>query len=221
MVGADFKTMFETITDDSLDDIQFYIFLNAAKNKIEAERDWNFNRAFDNSKSVASGDTYLTQKALPNDFLAPRRLYFQNDLTPLIMIGFEERERYKDIYKRWYIDWINQVFSICGATGAVGRTINMFYARQTDNITATTSPVWPAIFHALLGFKAVEIWQSGSDSDDLNFRMSRENLRQANDLLKSMIMWDAKIKTVEYNDRNARNVDLSSYPDVVGSEFIY
>lgn len=221
MTGADYKLMFETMTDDSMDDIQFYIFLNAAKNQIEAERDWNFNRAYDASQSVQAGDNYLTAKTLPTDFLAPRKLYFENDLTELINIPFEDRERYKDVYKRWYINWVDRTFSVCGATGAVGRTLKNYYAKMTSDISATTSPVWPSIFHPLLGFKVAEMWASGSDADDLNFRMSRENLRLSNELKKSMIMWDAKIKTIEYNDKNSRNVDLSSYPDVVGSEFIY
>jgi hypothetical protein len=220
MTGAELQTMFEELVDDSMDETQFLIFLNAAKNEIEAEREWNFNRAFDNTKSVATGDTYLTAKALPTRFLMPRKLYFSDDISPLLIIPFEERERYKDIYKRWYIDWANSNFHICGSSGAVGKTLNLYYGQSTADITLSTSPVWPSMFHPLIGFKAAEMWASGSDGDDLNFKMSRENLRLATNLKKSMILWDAKIKTMEYNDRNAQRADLSSYPNVVGGEFI-
>lgn len=221
MTGADLKLMFQTITDDDMDDIQFLIFLNAAKNTIESFRDWNFNRGFDNSKIVGSNTNYLTQIALPSDFLSPRKLYYHGDRSPLQMIGFEDRERYQDTYKRWYIDWLNSVFSICGASAAAGKIIDMFYARQTPDLTLASSPVWPTAFHSLLGYKVAEMWASGSDSDDLNFRMSRENLRLEQEILRSMIMWDAKIKTMEYNDKNMQNIDPSSYPNVVGGDNLF
>ncbi len=209
--------MFTEIVGDDMDDTQFYIFLNAIKNKIENFRDWNFNRAFDNSNTVAGTDTYLTAKALPTTLLSPRKVYFHGDRQPLILIGFEERELYKDTYKRYYIDWLNRTFSICGATGAAGKTIDIFFRRQTPNITASTSPVWPDSFHALLGFEMADVWQSTSDNDAENvaLKASRESNRVANNILKSMIAWDAQIKTLEYNSKNERGVDLSSYPDVV------
>lgn len=221
LTGDQIRTMFNTITDDELDDDQFYIFLNVAKDTIEASRDWNFNRGFDSSNLVGASDNYLTTKALPSDFMAPRRVYLHNYLTPLVLIPFEQRERYKDVSKRYYIDWMNRVFAICGAASAAGQTINIYYARSSPTITATSSPVWPAAFHPLLGFKAAEMFMSGSDSDDLNARMSVQNLRLANDILKSMIAWDSKIKTEEYNAKNERNVDLSTYPNIVGDGFIY
>ena len=217
MTGDAIRTMFGEIVDDEMDDTQFYIFLNAAKNKIENSRDWNFNRAFDNSLTVLSTDTYLTAKALPTTFLSPRKLFFHGDRSPLVLIGFEEREIYKDTYKRWYIDWVNRTFSICGATGSVGKTIDIFFRRQTPDIAAGTSPVWPDAFHPLLGFEMADMWQSTSDNDAENvaLKASRESNRVANNLLKSMIAWDAQIKTLEYNEKNSRGVDLSSYPDVV------
>lgn len=217
MIGSELKTMFEGLVGDTMDETQFYIFLNVVKDRIESVRDWNFNRAFDNSNTVSAGDTYLTAKTLPATFLSPKSVYFHGDRSPLILISFEEREFYKDAYKRYYIDWLNSTFSICGATGAAGKTIDIFFARQTPDITATTSPVWPSSFHPILGFFAAEIFQASPDQDldGLSLRAARENLRFGTDFQKSMIAWDAKIKTMEYNARNSQGIDISTYPDVV------
>ena len=217
MTGDEIKTMFNEIVDDEMDDIQFYIFLNAIKNRIESYRDWNFLRAFDNSLTVNAGDTYLTAKTLPTTFHSPRALYFHGDRSPLMMIPFEEREIYRDTYRRYYIDWVNRTLSICGATGAVGKTLDIFFRRQTPDIAAGTSPVWPEAFHALLGFEMADVWQSTSDNDAENvaLKAGRESNRVAYTLLKSMIAWDAQIKTLEYNEKNVRGVDIRTYPDVV------
>lgn len=222
LTGQQIRDMFTELADDDMSDPQAYIFMNLAKDQIESQRDWNFNRAFDNSKTVAAGDNYLSMKTLPADFFSPRNLFFSGDLIPLISINFDERERYKDVYKRWYIDWVNGQFAVCGAPGAAGRSLDMYYARSTPTITADTSPVWPAQFHPILGFKMTEMFQSAQDNDreGVSFKSSRENLRLYTDLWKAMLAWDSKLKTMTYNDKNARNVDLSTYPDVVGSNFI-
>lgn len=217
MTGDQIRTMFSTIVDDDMDDVQAYIFMNAAKNEIESYRDWNFNRAVDSSNTVQAGTNYLSTITLPTGLLSPRAVFFRGDRNPLVLISFEERERYQDAYKRYYIDWLNRTFSICGASGAAGKTIDFFYARQTNDITDATSPVWPSAFHPLLGFKMAEMWMSSSDNDleNVSEKASRENLRLYTNLLKSMIAWDAKIKTLEYNARNVANVDPTSYPNVV------
>lgn len=211
--------MFEEMVDDAPDSNYLLFLMNAAKNEVEAGRDWNFNRNLDISKSTASGDTYLSTKPLPSDFLSVRKLYLQGDINPWTQIAFEFRDRFKDIYKRFYIDNVNNVFALCGSQSAV-KVIYMFYGRSTPDITLTSSPVWPSVFHPYLVFKMAEMWASGSDADEVNYRMSKENLRQAAAILKGFIQWDARLKVSEYNAKNERMADLSSYPDVVGQEFL-
>lgn len=221
LTGQQIIDTYKNIIDDSPEggDVQALFLLNTAKDMIESGSDWNFNRALDSSKSRATSDTYLTMKTLPADFLSPRKLYVTGDLNPWNLISYEDRERYKDIYKRFYIDYVNSQYALCGGSGQAG-TINFFYARQSPTITLLTSPVWPAAFHPLLPFKMAEIWASTSDADDLNYRMSKEQLRQANMILKAMIQWDARLKTAEYNAKNNVGADLASYPNVVGQDFI-
>lgn len=214
MTGSEILETFHTIVDDEIDETQELIILNMAKNQIEGGRDWNFMRAFDNSSSATPSDDYLTAHTLPTRFLAPRKLYLNGELSPYMLIPFEERDRYKDIYKRYYIDWINQQFFLCGKVGQT-TAINFFYQRYTPDVTLVTSPVWPSIFHALIPFKMAEIYMSGMDSDDINRSMAPANRLIQKELLNQMILWDAKMKTMEYNDPKGGNVDFSSYPNIV------
>lgn len=220
MTGQEILDQFENIVDDDIDPTFGLFLMNAAKDEVEGGYDWNFNRGIDISKTISAGDTYLSTKALPTDFLAPRKLYVTGDINPWNLIPYEEIYRYKDIYKRWYIDHLNRVFALCGGSNPVGATIQLFYARFSPAITLTTSPVWPETFHAYLPFKMAEMYKSGIDGEEVNFRMSPSNLRIASDILRSFRLWDAKIKTIEYNSKNEIRADLSSHPDVVGQDFI-
>lgn len=219
MTGQDIIDAFQAIIDDDLDEDQALFLMNAAKDAVEGGRDWSFNRGFDQSQSVGSNDNYLSMKVLPADFSHVRKVFLKGDINPYVMIPFEERERFKDIYKRFYIDLLNMEFAICGSQG-LSNTILLYYGRSTPDITLTTSPLWPAQFHKYLPFKMAELWQSGQDGDDTNFRMSPANLRMATDLLKGFIQWDSRLKVAEYNSKNERRADLSSYPNVVGEEYI-
>lgn len=218
MTGQDIIDQIENIMDDSQDPAFWLFYINTAKDNIETEREWVFNRGYDASQCTAAGDNYLSMKTLPTDYMLTRKLYLAGDITPLISIGFEERERYKDIYKRFYVDYINRQFAVCGAGNGV-RVLNHFYTRNTPAITTTTSPVW-LVGHHYLVFKTVEAFMSGRDGDEVNARMGPQNLRLAMEARKALIAWDGRIKTAEYNAKNERNVDLSSYPDIVGDNFI-
>ncbi len=220
LTGQNILDRFTTMTDDTIDSIQGLFLMNAGKDLVEAGRDWYFNRAFDNSQTWSPGDTYLTTKPLPANFLAPREIYLDGDILPYVEVPFELRERYKDTYRRFYIDYLNRTFGICGSGPGV-RKINMYYGAASDAITLTTAATWPTQFHPLLVFKMAEVWGSTSEADDINYRQSKEQLRQANDFLKMMIAWDGRLKTRDYNSKNNRNTDITGQPNVVGSEFLF
>lgn len=221
LTGQDIINQFENIIDDSPEggsDYELFL-MNMAKDEVEGGSDWNFNRGLQSSQTRATSDTYLTMKTLPTDFLTPRKLYVANDISPYLLISYEDRERFKDIYKRYYIDYLNGQYALCGGSGLVG-TINFFYARQSPAITLISSPVWPAAFHPYLPFKMAEIWGSTSDADDINFRMSQQQLRVATSIYKKMKQWDASIKVAEYNAKNTIGQSLGTYPNVVGEDFV-
>lgn len=219
MNGQDIIDRFKDIIDDDIDDEYALFLLNTAKDDVEAGRDWNFNRGYDASQSVGADDNYLSMKDLPADFSHIRKFFLDADINPYVAVAFEDRERYKDVYKRYYIDYMNNQFAICGSQG-LQNTVHIYYGRATPDVTLDTSPVWPDRFHKYLPFKMAEMYQSGGDGDEVNFRMSPANLRIATSLLKAFISWDARLKTAEYNAKNSMRSDLSSYPNVVGEEFL-
>lgn len=218
--GDDIITYFETLIDDSPDPTYEKILLNKVKNMIEGSRDWNFLRAFDNSKTATPADTYLTAKALPTDFGYARRIFLNGELTPYVLIGLEERDRYKDVYKRWYIDFANNNFFLCGKVSQ-NFAINMYYTKFTPDVkittvdALTTAPTWPTRYLPLIAIKMAEEHMAAADIDDVNFRLSQQNLRLANDMLKEMIHWDARQKTLEYNDKMNGSVDFDTYPNII------
>lgn len=220
LTGQDMIDRFEDIVDDAFEsDEQALFVINEIKDEVEAGWDWFFLRSIDQSQSVAAGDNYLSMKTLPTDFLVPRAIYLQNDISPLLQISLSERDRFKDIYKRYYIDYKNAQFALCGNNSGP-RSIIIHYGASSPAISLTSSPTWPVGFHSYFPRKMAEIWGSGEDADDINLRMSRENLRQANSILKAMRTWDARLKVAEYNAKNERRSDLSSYPDIVGEQYI-
>lgn len=219
LTGQNIIDRFNDITDDAVNGDHALFLMNAAKDEVEAGRDWYFNRGFDNSQVWSPGNTYLSMKNLPADFLVERQIYLNGDILPYVKVPFEMRERFKDTYRRFYIDYKNNQFAICGS-GPGQTTINFYYAAASPAITLSTMPIWPTVFHAYLPFKMAEIFESTSEADDVGFRMSREQLRQANMTLKGMIQWDARLKTRDYNDRNSQSYDLQGQPNVVGTEFL-
>lgn len=214
MTGQQIIDSFSEITGESIDGTQALILLNMTKNEYEASRDWNFLRAFNSSLSASPSDTYLTMKSLPSDFLMPRELYINAENTPYSIIPFEARERYRDNYKKYYIDWKNSQFALCGKVSST-KTINLYYTASTDDIGLTTSPTWLAIFHPLIAFLMADKYMAGQDGDEINFRMSPENRRIGDGLRKTMTAWDSRIGVLEYNAKNATHSDLSSYPDII------
>lgn len=220
MNGDQIIAYFETIIDDSPDPTYEKILLNKVKNQIESMRDWNFLRGFDNSQTAQPSDNYLTPHPLPSTFSYARQLFLLNDLTPYVLIPFEQRDRYKDIYKRWYIDFANGLYYLCGKVG-MNFVINLYFTMTTPDVKittvdqSTTSPTWPSRFVPLIAIKMAEEHMAAADVDDVNFRMSQQNLRLATDLLKQMIQWDSRQKTSEYNDKMNGSIDYDAYPNVV------
>lgn len=213
---AHFETLLEDT--DNLDPTYEITLYNMAKNQIEAMREWRFLLAFDNSQSASPSDNYLTAKTLPADFRTPRKLFLNPLITPHIMIPIEERDRYKDIYKRWYIDYTTGLFYLCGQTDQV-RAINLYYTKATPDATLenldTVISVWNPTYHILIAYKMAEMHAAGADVDDVNFRQSQQNLRLATDLLNQMIYQDSRRITAEYNDKMNGNVDYQTYPNIV------
>ena len=225
MTGTALETMINSLVDDTLDQTHLVNLLNAADGLISGERDWEKLKAIDSSKTWISSDTYTTTKALPTDFFAPYKLYVQGETRPWPAIGLADRERYKDIFGRWYIDFANDTFSLCGVTGST-RILYLVYLKTTTLWTVATlgsvSPWYPARFHPLLAFYVAGLHLGGVDSDDIAARMSPVNRNEFLALKKAMIAWDARLKMHTMNYA-ARSPDIipGTRADVVGEGEIW
>ena len=188
MLGSELKTFVEGLIDeDDIDSTLFYQLLNVAKNKLEADRDYMYIRTKDATQTANPGDTYLTAKDLPDDFRKPLTIFVGDSLHS--GVGFEDQIRYKDSGQKYYLDIANDQFFIMGQVSSA-KTITMSYVKFTDDITATTSPLFPARFHPLLGFIVAGYWTMGVDADNIYARMSPEHKLAAKMLLDSMVRWD-------------------------------
>lgn len=213
MTGTEIKTLFETLVDDStVDSTTAFQLMNIAKNEVEAERPWEMLKAVDTASSTASGDTYATAKSLPTDFGTSLELYVGDDTIPYMQIPFDQKEKFKNIDRRWFIDMANSNFHLCG-TQTETKTLRLFYIKATDDIAAGTSPVWPTRFHGIIAYKMAELFyalEAGEKGRSWDDRWSR-NYQMLKD---QMIYWDANLK-IDAAQNATLNQDYSYHDDIV------
>ncbi len=189
----DDKTFAELIYE-SIDDDLYIALANIVKNQIESNgADWEILKAIDSSQTASSGDTYLTMKALPSDFrqmLSDPKISVGTD-TFYLPVPFEQRHKYKEGGRKYYIDHANSQFALMGATNG---TIYFPYLKTSDEFTALTdSWGFPARFHKIIPLRVVGIIMSGVDSDDYYQKMSIEHKILAASLEEAMLQWNTAL----------------------------
>lgn len=214
MNGETIIERFDEIIDDSVSAALALMLANIVIHAIEDEIEMPWLKAYDESKSASSGDTYLTMKALPADFSHPLKVTLGTDYQPIEMIDFIEREVHRDSAYKWYIDWANEEYAICG-NKQTSQTIKMFYFKFTDDITLATSPGWPDRFHNMIPFGMAAIQQGSMDPDTISVRQMRENSKEFNYAVGVLIAHVAKIQLATMNHRHGMeqgqsNLDMRS-----------
>lgn len=191
MTTNEIKSMFERLIDDTVSDDLALDLANTAKDAIETERDWEILLSSDTSNTTTVGNTFETAIALPTDFSNVVDI-FVGDYRQL-PIPFEHQRRWKDSQARYFIDYKNNNLYLCG-TVSTSETIYIYYLYETDALTLTTSPVWPARFHKLIAYKMADIYLSGVDADDLTRQQYVHHKIQADNLYKQMVRYDTELK---------------------------
>ena len=195
MTGADIVTMYQTMVRDTMDSVLEYQLLNVAKDRIEEERDWAFLKKLDASQTASSA-----LNTFPTDYSRTLKMCVNNQ--EYLEIPFEEQKVYANSGLRWYSDLAAGGFYLLGSN--LSGTINHFYARFTDPIISTTSPVWPARFHALIAFEMAADYFTVDQGDrarswDDKYEIKYQQLRNA------MISWNAALK--RRSDENTNMYD--------------
>lgn len=196
MSGTQLKQLAEDILDGNVNwgDDFFYQLLNIAKTKLEQKRLWQFLKKLDSSNTASSSAI-----ALPTDFSEEYKILVGTD-TEYYPVPFEEQHIYRNSSNRYYLDMANSNLYLLGVN-IPSKTLYIYYKRFTDDLTSSTSPVFPARFHPILAFYVASYFQGGVDSDDIFARMSPQNRLAAIELEQAMVSWDAALAMRSQNNQ--------------------
>lgn len=194
MLGSEIKSFCESLIDDTIDNDLFYNLLDAAKNTIEDEVEWEILKSWDRSLTYSPGESYLTGKSLPATF---RSMYgdgviYLGEDSPYFPVPFKDLYTYRDSGNKYAIDYLNNKLHILGSESQ-SYTINLPFLVLTDIITATTSWSFPERFHKLLAFIVAGFYTAGVDADDIYARMSVEHKNTAFAIRHSMTTWNTRL----------------------------
>jgi len=181
----------EVFDDTSAPDL---IFLNTKKDSIESEYEFEF------LKTKAT----LTSNDLPTDFLMPlgkNSLYIgvipYNQISLADSIG--------NTGMNFYIDYTTSKIYLADSTSIVGAILN--YIKKTDDITNTSSPVWPKCQEIISYDMSIE-YLEGLDYDPIN-EAKAEKLRTARTkLFNNLININSKMALTSMG--MSLNTDLGS-----------
>jgi len=174
-----------------------------AKNLVEGARQWRMLVKEDSTKTFGPADTYLTEKALPTDFLMEKKVVLgieaDDDYCEYDPIQYEERRLMKD-RPVYYINSADNKIGICDS---VSKTYTIFlqYIKTTPALTLATAPVWPARFWPIISYLMVELQKTGIDYDDINVNQALAHNKNAAMLFAQMIEWDDQIALKAKNNR--------------------
>jgi len=202
MTGETIIEQFRSLVDDeTLDSTLEYQLLNLAKNEVEDDRVWNFLNKRDISNTA---QTKLTAMTLPSDTRKVVRLIMSNSTVPHDIVPFIDRERFENYQRKFFVDWANSKFYICGSLSEA-RTAILYYQMTTDDVVAATSPIWPSRFHSLISFKMAILYYA-IDAGEKTRAWDDRWTAFYNNLYKKMIDWDVQnsIGEVE-NEMNAED----------------
>lgn len=196
MTGKEILDQFYTLIDDaSMDSVLAYQLMNLAKDEIESSREWEFLKKLDATKTASTTSAITTSKALPTDFNRTIRLCIYDGTQEgedFLLVPFETGQQFKDVSGRWFIDLANSTFYLTANEGSA-YTIRLYYIYQTDDITATTSPVFPTRFHPLLSLKMAMMYYA-TDGGEKSLAWDDRWTVFYNELFNQMILWDTRIK---------------------------
>lgn len=202
MTGEQLQTFLENLLDDAPDVTMEFQLLSQAKNIIERTYKPKILEKNDSSNTRSSGDTYLTMKNLADDFRSMNKFYVGTQ--QYLPVPFNRRIDYRSTGLKYYIDYRNSQFAVCGAAGS-GETISYFYQMKTTDLTeankSSTIITWPSEFHPLCAYVAARIQQGNVDPDNISIRQSLAQNAEAIILLDAFLAWDLEIKAAEQDNQ--------------------
>lgn len=187
-----------------------YDLMEEAKNQIEDELKLAILKSVDTSQTANVGDTYLTMKSLPTDWRQTLKIVVGNIL--FAPVKYTSREAYRNAARRYYLDYKNQKYALCGSIGS-SQPINHYYMVTTPIISSSneddpTAIVWPDRFKNLLPYKMALVHQTTSQGDVTSYRLGPGASAAYEDLLDAFIAWDHDLKLQDMNGRTGYADDV-------------
>lgn len=195
--------LFYTIVDDDeLSSTVAYTLLNLAQDTLEDERDWVVLRKRDATLTHASSDTFDTEHPLPTRFKRERKVYAEyanGHLDELHPVDYEEKEVFKNSVGHYAINYGTGKIHLLGSYSE-SVTIVVYYIEASIDLAEGVTCVWPEKKGAVLAYQMAQIYSGGIDGDDVNFRMSENQMKEFNAIRNSMYQWDGnlQLKAMDY-----------------------
>lgn len=183
---------FETLIDDTHDDVNTLQLLNNARMIVEHARPWEILKAVDDTQVANAGDTYLTMKTIPSDFRAVRKVIVGT--TPYTGCQFEERILFKDTANRYYIDVGNGQFALTGNRTSSAAIVFVYTKRSPQLVLGGDPWIFPGDYHNVLPHIMAAIHQGVIDPDEISRAQASGQSGIVNNILSSMFMWDDELK---------------------------
>jgi hypothetical protein len=225
MNGSEIKTFVTNgLGAGDIGDIEFYIMLNVMKTCLEEERDWKVLEVTDSSQTVSTGDTFLTLKNLPADFAQDIGLFLTNSNNQPVNyhpIPFRERYQRKDEPNGYWVDVASGKFGLTGKASSGFTTVNLVYRKTSTEITSSSSWVFPARFHPILGYMVAVAFKGGVDYDSISAKQAVQNREDSKMLYESLIDWNTQLdfKSQGNSYEGSGGYDSDGFPSVGEKEF--
>lgn len=204
MIGSEFLTKFELYIDDTteLSSVEEYGVLNKRYRFVLNDRPWEFLK----KEATGTTSTSVPYVSLPSDFAyavadgnhstsdyeARTPIVFVGTaLRPYKIVSWSDRRQYKDNDNYCYIDIANErLYFTKQPTSA--ETYSFDYIYNPDDITANTSPVFPARFHDML-YHGMCVDDFIIQQSDKAKSYASENLASHDAILEQMRYWNSNL----------------------------
>jgi hypothetical protein len=202
MLTSEIISKFELQVDDSteLSSAEELDLANKIYQQVCSFRPWEF------LKKTATGSIVAGQITLPTDFAylannyqssdssvatesetAPKVVFVGTNLDPYRVINFSDRRQYAN-QNVCYIDHSNSTIKFIVTPSAT--TYEFDYIKVPEDLTLTTSPIFPARFHDIIAYGMAAddyvIQQS-----DLTKGLMQANMKKYQEVLNDMSYWNA------------------------------
>lgn len=192
MNGQEIITQFNNFVEDELDQTTALILISDAVHEVEEEVQPLILKKVDVSKSTAAGQTSATAIDLPTDIFLPPDEISIGSSSHYKQIPIDQQVKYRDTAGYFWIDWVTKKYHLTGIQNSV-QIISFPYWYETNDITLTTSPVWPDRFHRLVPLKMAKLYFY-IDQGDKTVNWSPEWASEYERQLLRFKDWDAKLK---------------------------